>query len=88
MQYGIRSYASNQCRTSLALISIRSIIGQLIQSPNGKHRRPSESKIGNKSKLLRKDPDYSDKFLVCEDCKHNTITYDPSKDGTCDCGCH
>jgi hypothetical protein len=27
-------------------------------------------------------------FLICDDCRHNTITYDPSIDGTCLCGCH
>jgi hypothetical protein len=27
-------------------------------------------------------------FLICDDCKHNTIAYDPSMDGTCLCGCH
>ena len=27
-------------------------------------------------------------FLICADCGHNCITYDPSKDGACDCGCH
>ena len=27
-------------------------------------------------------------FLICNDCRHNSITYEPSKDGACDCGCH
>ena len=27
-------------------------------------------------------------FLICEDCRHNSIRYDPAKDGGCDCGCH
>jgi hypothetical protein len=27
-------------------------------------------------------------FLICDDCRHNSITYEPSKDGACDCGCH
>jgi hypothetical protein len=27
-------------------------------------------------------------YLICEDCKHNTITFEPSKDGACFCGCH
>lgn len=26
--------------------------------------------------------------LVCNDCRHNCITYEPAKDGTCLCGCH
>ena len=27
-------------------------------------------------------------FLICDDCKHSSIRYDPAKDGACDCGCH
>ena len=27
-------------------------------------------------------------FLICEDCRHNTLTYEPSRDGACFCGCH
>jgi hypothetical protein len=27
-------------------------------------------------------------FLICNDCRHNTITYEPSNDGACSCGCH
>ena len=27
-------------------------------------------------------------FLICDDCKHSSIRYDPTKDGACDCGCH
>ena len=27
-------------------------------------------------------------FLICQDCRHNSIRYDPSKHGACDCGCH
>ena len=27
-------------------------------------------------------------FLVCDDCRHNSIRYDPAKDGACQCGCH
>ena len=27
-------------------------------------------------------------FLICYDCKHNTITYEPNNDGACSCGCH
>jgi hypothetical protein len=27
-------------------------------------------------------------FLICEDCRHSSIRYDPAKDGACDCGCH
>lgn len=27
-------------------------------------------------------------FLICDDCRDNSIRYDPSNDGACDCGCH
>ena len=27
-------------------------------------------------------------FLICDDCRHNSIRYDPAKEGACDCGCH
>lgn len=27
-------------------------------------------------------------FLICDDCGHNTIRYDPSSDGVCDYGFH
>jgi len=30
----------------------------------------------------------SESFLICEDCRHNSITYEPSKNGACECGCH
>jgi hypothetical protein len=30
----------------------------------------------------------TESFLNCDDCRHNSIRYDPSKDGACDCGCH
>ena len=26
--------------------------------------------------------------MICDDCKHNTITYEPYNDGACSCGCH
>ena len=25
-------------------------------------------------------------FLICDDCNHSSIRYDPVKDGACDCG--
>jgi len=34
-----------------------------------------------------KKPESQD-FLICDDCKHNTITYEPSQLGVCYCGCH
>ena len=32
--------------------------------------------------------DHNDKFLFCNDCNHNCLTYEPSRDGFCNCGCH
>jgi hypothetical protein len=29
-----------------------------------------------------------ERFLICDDCRHNSISYEPSKDGACFCGCH
>ena len=33
-------------------------------------------------------PTAEESFLICDDCKHSSIRYDPAKDGACDCGCH
>jgi hypothetical protein len=30
----------------------------------------------------------NDDYIICYDCKHNTISYEPSNEGTCSCGCH
>jgi len=29
-----------------------------------------------------------DRFMICEDCRHNTLLYEPAKEGACFCGCH
>ena len=49
----------------------------------------------NRRKLLTtetqeiQEPELDDNnFLICDDCKHNCITYEPSKDRTCLCECH
>ena len=41
-------------------------------------------------KSLNENPskEVEESFLICDDCEHNSITYEPSKDGACDCGCH
>ena len=31
-------------------------------------------------------PTAEESFLICDDCKHSSIRYDPAKDGACDCG--
>ena len=37
---------------------------------------------------IRNDGENSESFLICNDCHHNTISYEHSKNGACDCGCH
>ncbi len=32
--------------------------------------------------------DQNDKSLICDDCSHNCLSYEPSRDGFCNCGCH
>ena len=39
-------------------------------------------------KTAEENPSAEESFLICEDCRHSSIRYDPVKDGTCDCGCH
>ena len=39
-------------------------------------------------KTTEENPSAEESFLICEDCRHSSIRYDPVKDGTCDCGCH
>jgi hypothetical protein len=55
---------------------------------------PSDPKHGKKVKMGRRLPKKlqpaakNDSLLTCDDCKHNCITYEPSRDGFCNCGCH
>ena len=39
-------------------------------------------------KTVEDNPSAEESFLICDDCRHNSIRYDPSKEGACDCGCH
>ena len=39
-------------------------------------------------KTAEEKPTAEESFLICDDCKHSSIRYDPAKDGACDCGCH
>jgi hypothetical protein len=32
--------------------------------------------------------DDNERFLICDDCQHNTITFTPGADGACFCDCH
>ena len=42
----------------------------------------------NKAHSNSVQTDQNDKFLICNDCNHNCLTYEPSRDGFCNCGCH
>gem|GEM_PF-6253488 len=38
---------------------------------------------------IERRPELKDvKFMICDDCKHNCLTYEPSNEGTCLCDCH
>ena len=39
-------------------------------------------------KSAEENPSAEESFLICEDCRHSSIRYDPVKDGACDCDCH
>jgi hypothetical protein len=44
---------------------------------------------GLATKIVQRKPELEDvKFMICDDCKHNCLTYEPSNDGTCLCECH
>jgi TPP-dependent indolepyruvate ferredoxin oxidoreductase alpha subunit len=63
------------------------MIDQLVQyDDNGSTLPPSKTTVRKRSNHYKKR--WSHKLLICDDCPHNTITYEPSKDGTCECGCH
>lgn len=64
------------------------MIDQLVQYDDNDSTLPPPSKttVRKRSKPLQ-EGSVSDKFLICDDCLHNTITYEPSKDGTCEYGC-
>jgi len=42
----------------------------------------------NKAHSNSVQTDQNDKFLICNDCNHNCLTYEPSREGFCNCGCH
>ena len=52
-------------------------------SPRRKRKREHVT-----DKPAEENPSAEESFLICEDCRHNSIRYDPSNDGACDCGCH
>ena len=51
-------------------------------------KRKRELAMDKSMQEIRNDREKSESFLICNDCHHNTITYEPSKNGACDCGCH
>jgi hypothetical protein len=55
--------------------------------------KPASTKRKRKPELAadksaEEKPSAEESFLICDDCKHSSIRYDPVKDGACDCGCH
>ena len=51
-------------------------------------RKRKKELMLDKSSIENPHNEYVKDFLICDDCRHNSITYEPSKDGACDCGCH
>ena len=56
------------------------------EKPASPRRKRKGKPVMHKS--VKVSPSVEESFLVCEDCRHNSIRYDPVKDGACDCGCH
>ena len=51
-------------------------------------RRRKGEPVIDRSVEENPDTESMESFLICDDCRHNSIRYDPSKEGACDCGCH
>ena len=51
-------------------------------------RRRKRGFVTDKSVEENTNAENTETFLICDDCGHNSIRYDPPKDGACDCGCH
>jgi hypothetical protein len=47
-------------------------------------RRKRKRELGI-DKSAEENPSAEESFLICEDCRHSSIRYDPVKDGACDC---
>ncbi|HEY7109708.1 MAG TPA: hypothetical protein VH415_09790 [Nitrososphaeraceae archaeon] len=61
----------------------------MVQYNLDNHRSRSKKKVSKKAKPGQENVDVvSKEFLICDDCFHNTLTYEPSRDGACACGCH
>jgi len=63
----------------------------MIQS-NGKKtsalRKRKKELIMDKPSVENPNIENVESFLICDDCRHNSITYEPYKNGACDCACH
>ena len=51
-------------------------------------RKRKKELVMDKSSNENPHNENTEDFLICNDCRHNSVTYEPSKDGACDCGCH
>jgi hypothetical protein len=58
------------------------------KQPTPTRKRKRKLTMDKSIQEIRNDSENSESFLICDDCQHNTITYEPSKNGACDCGCH
>ena len=56
------------------------------EKPVSARRKRKREVVMDKS--AEENPSAEESFLICEDCRHSSIRYDPVKDGACDCGCH
>jgi hypothetical protein len=59
---------------------------QYDEKPSAKVGRRNREVIMDRS--VEEKPTAEESFLICDDCKHSSIRYDPAKDGAFDCGCH
>jgi hypothetical protein len=51
-------------------------------------RKRKKELVPDKSSEQNPHNENPENVLTCDDCRHNSITYEPSKNGACDCGCH
>jgi hypothetical protein len=59
---------------------------QYDEKPAAKVRKRKREVMMDRS--AEEKPTAEESFLICDDCNHSSIRYDPAKDGACDCGCH
>jgi hypothetical protein len=61
-------------------------MAQYDEKPAAKVRKRKRKVMMDRSP--EEKPTAGESFLICDDCKHSSIRYDPAKDGACECGCH